>query len=269
MLYFVVVLLTILCVLFLIIFSKYKFIKISLTSYNSTLQNKNFVIVKKHTLPQHNELIVYLADDKYQISRCIALPNDTVFCSNGKFFINRKRLNDSSYAQNMYRIIYFDEEQKKFLEKKYKIIEQQDNLNLKFVSVTEKEKIEIEKYKIIVSKSQIKTKFRNSDVFPKSFRFDWNENNFGPLVLPHTQNVLILNEQTYSLWKNTITEFEKIKIERKKDNSIVINEIKSEYYTFQNNYYYVLNDQRWQLEDSRKFGPIAESCIIGKVIAFF
>lgn len=266
---FAIILFTFLFVLISILFSKYKIIKLSTTKNYTVFRKNNYVLVKKTLFPKRNDLIVYVIEDKYFVSRCVALPKDTVYCVNGKVFINKKRLNDKDFAQNIYRIIYYGEEQKDLIESNYQIIEQQDNLNLKYVSITEKEKKQIENYKLQITNSQIPSKFRNSEVFPKSFRYDWNENNYGPLVLPKTKDILVLNEQTYSLWKNTILEFEKKQIERKKDNSIFVNTKKTGHYIFENNYYYVLNDQRWQLSDSRKFGPIAENCIIGKIIAIF
>ena len=261
---------SILFVVVVILISKYRIIRISSENSNDLFfKHVSFVVVKKHSLPQYNEQIVYMVDQKYFISRCVGLPKDTIYCNNGNVFVNRKRLNDKDFVQNLYRIIYFKDEQKLYIEKYFKIIEQQDNLNLKYVSITEQEKIELEKLKLHISKSQVPLKYRNSEVFPKSFRYDWNENNYGPLILPKNRDVLLLNEQTFSLWKNTIIEFEKKQIERKKDNSIFVNTKKTEYYIFENNYYYLLNDQRWQLSDSRKFGPIAENCIIGKIIAIF
>lgn len=87
--------------------------------------------------------------------------------------------------------------------------------------------------------------------------------NTGKVKLPIRGDKIKIDSLNYSFYEKMIKEFEnnEIKIE---NNKIYINAINDNYYTFKNSYYFVMGDNRAFSIDSRHFGPIPESAIIGE-----
>ena len=72
-----------------------------------------------------------------------------------------------------------------------------------------------------------------------------------------------MNVKNFHLYKKTIRQCEGRKI-RQKDKIIYIDEQEAETYTFQNDYYFMMGDHRYDSKDSRYIGPVPENRIIGK-----
>ncbi|MGC4039622.1 MAG: signal peptidase I [Flavobacterium sp.] len=94
---------------------------------------------------------------------------------------------------------------------------------------------------------------------------DWNSDNFGPIYIPKAGATINLNLKTLPLYKIVITEFEgnKLKVE---GNDILINGKKATTYTFKQNYYWMMGDNRNNSLDARYFGYTPENHIVGKPV---
>ncbi|MGB2086600.1 MAG: signal peptidase I, partial [Flavobacteriaceae bacterium] len=99
--------------------------------------------------------------------------------------------------------------------------------------------------------SQVKTP--NTTFFPNSLPYDWNEDNFGPIVLPKAGTEILLNDENLPLYKKIIRDYEGNTLE-KIDTVIKINGKESNRYTFQQDYYWMMGDNRHRSEDSRFWG---------------
>lgn len=77
--------------------------------------------------------------------------------------------------------------------------------------------------------------------------------------------VLLLDNENYILYGEIIRKFENACIEFE-DKSYYLNGIKITSYTFTNNYYFMLGDNRHNSEDSRYWGFVPESYILGKAV---
>ncbi len=104
--------------------------------------------------------------------------------------------------------------------------------------------------------------------FPHSSFIRWNKKQIGPLIVPKMGMKIALNEFNFYLFKDLIEDFENVKIQRL-GNDFYIDGKKKKYYIFEQNYYYVLGDNRKNSFDSRFWGFVPENHIIGKVLFKF
>jgi signal peptidase I len=108
-------------------------------------------------------------------------------------------------------------------------------------------------------------KIPNETFFPNKIPYDWNEDNFGPLVIPKKGVTIELNRNTLPLYKKIITDYELNELELT-PSAIKINGELSTSYTFQKDYFWMMGDNRHRSEDSRFWGFVPEDHIVGKPI---
>jgi signal peptidase I len=113
---------------------------------------------------------------------------------------------------------------------------------------------------------------RNKDtvednIFPDAKVFPWNGDFFGPLVIPAKGMTINIDEKTLATYGSTIRDYdhnEDVKIENGK---LFIDGKEVTKYTFNQNYYFMMGDNRHNSLDSRYWGFVPEDHIVGK--AFF
>jgi signal peptidase I len=94
-------------------------------------------------------------------------------------------------------------------------------------------------------------------------RFPWSVDNYGPIRIPKQGDVVQLNDSTIELYRRIISNYEHNNLEEK-EGKYFINGVPVSTYTVKQNYYWMMGDNRHRSQDSRYWGYVPESHIVGR-----
>ena len=100
-------------------------------------------------------------------------------------------------------------------------------------------------------------------IFPNHPDFNWTRDNFGPLYIPEKGGEIELNDSTWIIYKRAIEVYEQNEVKHVKGGPYFINGKEETSYTFKQNYYWLMGDNRHGSADSRVWGFVPEDHVVG------
>lgn len=102
------------------------------------------------------------------------------------------------------------------------------------------------------------------NVYPDGTQLSWNEDNFGPLMIPAEGTTIDVTSDNLLKYGYFIQHYEGHEDVVLEDDKLTINGQQVDQYTFKQDYYFMVGDNRHNSIDSRFWGFVPEDHIMGK-----
>ena len=142
-----------------------------------------------------------------------------------------------------------------------KMIKVENKIN---INMTDEEAERLKKYQLTLSVKKINHGADNA-IFPHVKKLGWSQDNFGPIYIPKKGATVKLDAESIPFYKQIIKNYEFNDLVINGDD-IFINGEKADSYTFKQDYFYLIGDNRHNSLDARYWGYVPFDHVLGKPV---
>ena len=106
---------------------------------------------------------------------------------------------------------------------------------------------------------------KGNNMFPQATNLSWNTDNYGPIYIPKKGTTVPLNMNSIPFYERIIDDYENNQLEVIGEH-IFVNGKKSTSYTFKQDYYWMMGDNRQNSLDARSWGYVPFDHVVGKPV---
>jgi len=228
------------------------------------------------------------------VKRCVGVPGDELQIKDGYVYINGEQnvLPDRAKLQFRYKIISknsfvktdnkgrYTNQPSAFVSSHFNIsdiyisdIDRENKIITHIAQMTDEayEKVKNNPNVIEVEKLTEEEGVWNQSIFPQDPRFNWNTKYFGPITIPKAGTTIDISVENISLYKRIIEVYEgsEFGINNKislSGTQVMLNNKQITKYTFLQDYYWMMGDNRDNSQDARMWGLVPFNHVVGKPV---
>lgn len=203
------------------------------------------------------------------VKRCVGIAGDSLEIIDGYIFINGKQtvLPDRAKTQYYHKVETGGQQFSLNTLKRYNVTEGSNAGDFYYLNLTDENAAKLANNPLVksITKEIAPAGTYDSSVFPHNSKYPWSKDNFGPIYIPEEGKTVALNANSLPFYKRIIEEYEHNDLTIN-GNDIYINGKLATSYTFKQNYYWMMGDNRHNSEDARYWGYVPFDHVVGKPV---